>query len=59
MDKKQPQIKMLPYLEKIRIDLVRQLNEYGLSAQSISDIFSVGITKQGIHQMLKKNETKK
>lgn len=46
------------YLAEIRRDLIIQISKLGLSMQGISDIFSVGITKGGVHQMIKKEKNK-
>ena len=44
------------YLAKIRTDLIIQVNKLGLSMQNISDIFSVGITRTGVHQITSKDK---
>ena len=59
MEKDTPKRKELPrYLADMRKELIIQLGKAGLSTQNIANIFSIGITKGGVHQLIKKNEPK-
>ena len=60
MAKDTPKRKELPkYLADMRKDLIVQLGKTGLSTQNIADIFSIGITKGGVHQIIAKTKINK
>ena len=49
--------KELPvYLAQIRTDLIMQISKLGLSMQNIADIFSLGITRSGVYQIINKDK---
>lgn len=48
-----------PFLQVVRDELIEQLGRNGYGLQDIADIFSVGITKSRVHQILNKNKVPK
>ena len=44
------------FLNEIRRDLILQIGKKGISLQNIADIFSFGISKGRVHQIVKEND---